>query len=254
MPAPAQSHSPAGPTAPGRFGLGDAIVLGLSSSGPAQTLAVSLAALVATCSFGGPLPVLLCFFPMLGIALAYQRLNVWDPRAGATYSWVARVFHPYLGFLSGWMILLYYTLGTSSLTIPAGTYTLALIDDRLIENPLAEPEEIVEVPHFAATSPRCEFLCDRFLYGRHRERWQCELVSFVNWKRNWRGHLRRQPQWARRQFKLRGDGGLAQWRVEAQHCSQGLSSSDDEPHSVVLRTVQSFNDKLRGGNVRCGEI
>ena len=118
----------------GRFGLGDAIVLGLSSSGPAQTLAVSLASLVAVCHYGGVMPLLLCFLPMLGIAIGYQRLNRWDQSAGATYTWVARVFHPYLGFLSGWMILLYYTLGTSSLTIPAGTYTLELLAPRLVDN------------------------------------------------------------------------------------------------------------------------
>jgi amino acid transporter len=112
---------------PGRFGLIDAIVLGLSSSGPAQTLAVSLPALVAACHYGAMVPVLVCFGPMLGIAIGYQRLNRWDQSAGATYTWVARVFHPYLGFLAGWMILLYYTLGTSSLTIPAGTYTLELL-------------------------------------------------------------------------------------------------------------------------------
>ena len=121
----------------GGVGLGDAIVLGLSSSGPAQTLAVSLAGLVAVCGYGGVLPVLLCFVPMLGIAIGYQRLNRWDPSAGATYTWVARVFHPLLGFLSGWMILLYYTLGTSSLTIPAGTYTLQLIAPGLVDRPLA---------------------------------------------------------------------------------------------------------------------
>ncbi len=111
----------------GAVGLGDALVLGLSGSGPAQTLAVSLASMVAAASYGGAIPVLLCFVPMLGIAVGYQRLNRWDPSAGATYTWVARVFHPYLGFLAGWMILLYYTLGTSSLTIPAGTYTLELV-------------------------------------------------------------------------------------------------------------------------------
>src|SRR5271154_1307539 len=109
-----------------RVGLGDAIVLGLSSSGPAQTLAVSLASLVAASGYGSPVPVLLCLIPMLGIAFAYQRLNRWDQSAGATYTWVARVFNPYLGFLSGWMILLYYTLGTTTLTIPAGIYTLEL--------------------------------------------------------------------------------------------------------------------------------
>lgn len=110
-----------------RFGLGDAIILGLSSSGPAQTLAVSLAGMVAACGYGGVVPVLLCFVPMLGIAIGYQRLNRWDPNSGATYAWVAKVFHPYLGFLAGWMILTYYTLGTTSLTIPAGTYTLELL-------------------------------------------------------------------------------------------------------------------------------
>jgi len=120
-----------------RAALSDAIVLGLSGSGPAQTLAVSLASLVAACRYGGVVPLLLCFVPMVGIAISYQRLNRWKQSSGATYTWVARVFHPYLGFLSGWMILLYYTLGTTSLTLPAGSYTLALVAPRLVDNHLA---------------------------------------------------------------------------------------------------------------------
>jgi len=125
------------PPAAARFSVGDAVILGLSSSGPAQTLAVSLASLVAACHYGGVVPLLICFVPMLGIAIGYQRLNRWDQSAGATYTWVARVFHPYLGFICGWMILLYYTLGTSSLTIPAGTYTLALLAPSLVDHHLA---------------------------------------------------------------------------------------------------------------------
>jgi amino acid transporter len=117
-----------------RIGLGDAIVLGLSSSGPAQTLAVSLAGLVAASGYGGAVPILLCLVPMLGIAFAYQRLNRWDQSSGATYTWVARVFDPYSGFLSGWMILLYYTLGTTTLTIPAGVYTLELVAPSRIDD------------------------------------------------------------------------------------------------------------------------
>ena len=108
--------------------------MGLSSSGPSQTLAVSLAALVAASGYGGLVPILICFVPMIGIAIAYQRLNRWDQSSGATYTWVAKVFHPYLGFLSGWMILLYYTLGTTSLTIPAGIYTLDLLAPRFVNN------------------------------------------------------------------------------------------------------------------------
>jgi len=133
----ATNSSPPRIAARGSVSLGDAIVLGLSSSGPAQTMAVSLASLVAVCHYGGVVPVLLCFVPMLGIAIGYQRLNRWDQSAGATYHWVARVFHPYLGFLCGWMIILYYTLGTTSLTIPAGTYTLALVAPGLVDHPFA---------------------------------------------------------------------------------------------------------------------
>ena len=108
--------------------------MGLSSSGPAQTLAVSLAGLVAVSGYGGVVPILICFVPMMGIAIAYQRLNRWDPSSGATYTWVAKVFHPYLGFLSGWMILLYYTLGTTTLTIPAGVYTLDLLAPSFVDS------------------------------------------------------------------------------------------------------------------------
>ena len=120
----------------GKASLWDALVIGLSSSGPSQTLAVSLAGLVAVSGYAGAIPIVLCFLPMLGIAMAYQRLNRWDQSSGATYTWVARIFHPYLGFLCGWMILLYYTLGTTTLSIPAGIYTLELlapgyVDDRL---------------------------------------------------------------------------------------------------------------------------
>jgi len=108
--------------------------MGLSSSGPAQTLAVSLAGLVAVSGYSGVVPILICFVPMMGIAIAYQRLNRWDQSSGATYTWVAKVFHPYLGFLSGWMILLYYTLGTTTLTIPAGVYTLDLLAPSFVDD------------------------------------------------------------------------------------------------------------------------
>lgn len=117
-----------------RVGLGDAIIMGLSSSGPSQTLAVTLASLVAVSGYSGVIPILICFVPMIGIAVGYQRLNRWDQSSGATYTWVAKVFHPYLGFMSGWMILLYYTLGTTTLTIPAGIYTIDLVAPSLIDN------------------------------------------------------------------------------------------------------------------------
>ena len=89
---------------------------------------------MAVSGYSGVVPILICFVPMMGIAIAYQRLNRWDQSSGATYTWVAKVFHPYLGFLSGWMILLYYTLGTTTLTIPAGVYTLDLLAPSFVDN------------------------------------------------------------------------------------------------------------------------
>ena len=115
----------------------DAIVLGLASSAPAQTMAVALPALVMAANYAGLLPIVCAFVPMLGIALGYQRLNRWDQSAGATYTWVSKALHPYLGFVSGWMILVYYTLGTTSTTVPAGTYTLQLLAPGLANNKLA---------------------------------------------------------------------------------------------------------------------
>lgn len=117
--------------------LSDAIILGLASSAPAQTMAVALPALVAAANYAGLLPIACAFIPMLGIAVGYQRLNRWDQSSGATYTWVSRALHPYLGFVSGWMILMYYTLGTTSMTVPAGTYTLQLIAPGLANSKVA---------------------------------------------------------------------------------------------------------------------
>jgi amino acid transporter len=39
--------------------------------------------------------------------------------------------------MAGWMILMYYTLGTTSMTLPAGTYTLQLIAPGIANNKLA---------------------------------------------------------------------------------------------------------------------
>jgi amino acid transporter len=108
---------------------GDVVILAMASSGPTQSIAVTLAALLATVGYASFLPLLICFVPMLGIAIGYQRLNAWQPSAGATYSWVGRALNPHAGFFAGWIMLMYYTVGTTSLTIPLGTYTLSFFSN-----------------------------------------------------------------------------------------------------------------------------
>jgi amino acid transporter len=115
----------------------DVVVMALASSGPTQSVAISLAAILATVAYAGFLPILICFIPMLGIAIGYQRLNAWHTSAGATYSWVGRALNPHAGFLAGWLMLMYYTVGTTSLTVPLGTYLLSFFSDAAANNKYA---------------------------------------------------------------------------------------------------------------------
>jgi hypothetical protein len=57
--------------------------MALASSGLTQSVAVSQAGILATVAYAGFLPILICFIPMLGIAIGYQRLNAWHT-SGAT--------------------------------------------------------------------------------------------------------------------------------------------------------------------------
>jgi amino acid transporter len=146
MSSPATSSSPVPPGPPppagpppgglraGALRAGDVVVLSLASSGPTQSIAVTLAVLLATIGYASFLPLLICFIPMLGIAIGYQRLNAWQPSAGATYSWVGRALNPHAGFFSGWIMLMYYTIGTTSLTIPLGTYMLTFFSNAAANN------------------------------------------------------------------------------------------------------------------------
>ncbi|HEX9033354.1 MAG TPA: APC family permease [Streptosporangiaceae bacterium] len=118
----------------GALKAGDVVVLALASSGPTQSIAVSLAALLVAVAYASFLPLLICFIPMLGIAIGYQRLNAWQPSAGATYSWVGRALNPHAGFFAGWIMLMYYVIGTTSLTIPLGTYLLSFFSNAAASN------------------------------------------------------------------------------------------------------------------------
>jgi amino acid transporter len=133
---PAEAHQ-RGTLRAGALKTGDVIILSLASSGPTQSIAVTLAALLATVGYASFLPLLICFIPMFGIAVGYQRLNAWQPSAGATYSWVGRALNPHAGFFAGWIMLMYYCLGTTSLTIPLGTYLLTFFSNSAANNSYA---------------------------------------------------------------------------------------------------------------------
>jgi amino acid transporter len=105
-------------TAPARRLQADAIgvaqdsVIGMASSAPAATIGLSLAGLAAATAYGSGLILILTAIPMLIIANAYRRLNLWNANCGASFEWVGRAINPYLGFLTGWLMVVAYIIGT----------------------------------------------------------------------------------------------------------------------------------------------
>ncbi|MER5886055.1 APC family permease [Streptomyces sp. NPDC001941] len=119
---------------PGVLGTFDTIVMAVAGSAPAYSLAATTAVLVAAVGLAAPAALLYCAIPMLGIVLAFGRLGRIDVNAGAAYSWVGRTLHPFLGFLSGWALVVAATLFMVAGSLPAGSLTLALFDPALAEN------------------------------------------------------------------------------------------------------------------------
>jgi amino acid transporter len=109
------------------IGLGPSTVFAMAGAAPGQTVAITLAILVAASAYGTILPVILTTAGLLCIALAFHRLNMWRQNAGATYEWVSRAFSPYVGFLVGWLMLVAFTLFVLIDVITIGPSVLALL-------------------------------------------------------------------------------------------------------------------------------
>ena len=98
---------------PDAIGAAQDTIIGMASSAPAATVGLSLAALAVATAYGsGPILVLTAI-PMLIIANAYRRLNLWKANTGASFEWVGRAINPYLGFLTGWLMITAYIIGPS---------------------------------------------------------------------------------------------------------------------------------------------
>ncbi|HWF26051.1 MAG TPA: APC family permease [Solirubrobacteraceae bacterium] len=104
------------------------VVIGVASTAPAYSLAATLGyiALVGGLGFQSPAVILVAFFPMAAIAIAYYYMNRADPDCGTTFTWMTRAMGPWLGWQGGWAIVVADVLVMPSLASVAGTYTFAL--------------------------------------------------------------------------------------------------------------------------------
>jgi amino acid transporter len=118
---------------PGRKGLkADAVgfvngvVVGVASTAPAYSLAASLGFVVVAVGLQSPAIMLLAFFPMAAIAAAYYYLNRVDPDCGTSFTWVSRAMGPWLGWMTGWAIIVADIIVMANLAEIAAVYTFLL--------------------------------------------------------------------------------------------------------------------------------
>ncbi|MFI0981156.1 APC family permease [Streptomyces sp. NPDC021093] len=81
------------------------MAIAASSTAATTSIGIGMGSLAAYAGRQTPVLLLLAFLPIVGIALAYARLNRTEPNCGAGYTWVGRAIGPWSGFLTGWVIL-----------------------------------------------------------------------------------------------------------------------------------------------------
>jgi amino acid transporter len=105
------------------------VVIGVASTAPAYSLASALGVIAGTAAFGTPAVMIVAFVPMLFIATAYFYLNRADPDCGTTFTWAARAFGPYTGWIGGWALIATNIIVMPSLAVIAGQYTFQLFGE-----------------------------------------------------------------------------------------------------------------------------
>lgn len=152
---PTPSQAPVAPAAPdtgekglkaGAIGYLSNLVIGVASTAPAYSIAVTLGFVTAVAGMGfhAPAVMIVSFIPMLLIAAAYYYMNKADPDCGTSFTWVTRALGPRLGWLTGWTIVAADVVVMATLAYIAGVYTFLLFGMN------AAAENIVDVSIIAA--------------------------------------------------------------------------------------------------------
>jgi amino acid transporter len=105
-------------------GMLSSIVIGIASTAPAYSLAVTLGLVTAVAGVGlkSPAIMIVSFIPMLLIASSYYYLNKADPDCGTTFSWVTRAIGPRTGWVTGWVMVAADVIVMASLAQITGLY------------------------------------------------------------------------------------------------------------------------------------
>jgi amino acid transporter len=125
---PGMTSSPPARLEPDAIGAAQDTIIGMANSAPTVSTALTLASLTAVAAYAvGPV-IILTAIPMLIIANAYRRLNLWNANCGASFEWVGRAINPYLGFITGWLMITGSLVGAVSGVVILSPSVLAVFN------------------------------------------------------------------------------------------------------------------------------
>jgi amino acid transporter len=124
---------------PGALGLVAATTMGVASTAPAYSLAVTLGLVVGFVGLHAPIVALLAFVPIFLTSIGYSEMNKADPDCGTTFTWGARAFGPKTGWAGGWAIVAADVLCMASLAQVAGQYVFLLFGSTSIGDNATSP-------------------------------------------------------------------------------------------------------------------
>jgi amino acid transporter len=124
---------------PGALGLIAATTMGVASTAPAYSLAVTLGLVVVFVGVHAPIVAVLAFVPIFLTSIGYSELNKADPDCGTTFTWGTRAFGPKTGFAGGWAIVAADVLCMASLAQVAGQYVFLLFGSTSIGDNATSP-------------------------------------------------------------------------------------------------------------------
>lgn len=121
------------------LGVGSSTAIGIASTAPAYSLAVSVGLLVANVGAAAPVLLALSAIPVVLVALCFRELNRAEPDAGTTFAWTERAFGLGIGRMVGWTTVMACVLVMSNLAQVGAIYLYTLLGlDEAAESRLAQ--------------------------------------------------------------------------------------------------------------------
>lgn len=124
--------------AAGSVGMLGATVMGLASTAPVFSLAVTIGFVASVAGVKAPACMLIAFVPMLFCAYAYRALNSAVPDCGTTFTWATKAFGPHVGWIGGWAVAVTGIVFLGNAAEVTGQYLFTILGlDDLVRNQFA---------------------------------------------------------------------------------------------------------------------